>query len=319
MYHRIKNRFYLLISLTVMMVFLIIFYHGFIFKKLVHDYDINTVNRYVIANSAGAINNSEFIYFVYGASSTATIMDTNNNTEFSVEEYIVYYDGNNGVALRYLSGYPLQGGGTPSGTIPKYALTDSSGNLLTAFNYIDYIPPRNSKLPFIMQNENGYYGCLNRNGKEKLPFIYKEMPDRLKFDYRDDSALLIDSSNGSEVVMSLIFGNIIIPPKYKKVHGFYEGFCLVVNFKDKYAFFNNKGKNITKFIYDDAKSYSEGLAAVSVNGKWGFIDTNQQIIIPLEFKRVESFKYGYTEVETMAGEIKKIRSPIINPENQMPR
>jgi len=45
--------------------------------------------------------------------------------------------------------------------------------------------------------------------------------------------------------------------------------------------------------FQDVGSYSEGLAAVkSVNGKWGFINRNQVLVIPPKFDEVKEFKDG---------------------------
>lgn len=45
--------------------------------------------------------------------------------------------------------------------------------------------------------------------------------------------------------------------------------------------------------YKDVGSYSEGMAAVkSANGKWGFINRNQVMVIPPKFDEVKEFKDG---------------------------
>lgn len=45
--------------------------------------------------------------------------------------------------------------------------------------------------------------------------------------------------------------------------------------------------------YRQANSYSEGLAAVQApNGRWGFVNTNQQWVIPPRFEEVKDFKGG---------------------------
>jgi hypothetical protein len=42
----------------------------------------------------------------------------------------------------------------------------------------------------------------------------------------------------------------------------------------------------------DARSFAEGLAAVSVNGKWGFINSGGQFVIPAKFGSVDDFSEG---------------------------
>lgn len=45
-------------------------------------------------------------------------------------------------------------------------------------------------------------------------------------------------------------------------------------------------------IYDAALDFSEGLAAVRLDGKWGFIDKTGEIVIPFQYYMVDSFSEG---------------------------
>ena len=46
------------------------------------------------------------------------------------------------------------------------------------------------------------------------------------------------------------------------------------------------------FKYDDAKDFSDGLAAIKLNELWGFIDYCGDIVIPCQYDEVESFREG---------------------------
>jgi len=50
----------------------------------------------------------------------------------------------------------------------------------------------------------------------------------------------------------------------------------------KYAIYS-EGKLVTDFIYDECGSYSGGLMAVCQDGRWGYIDRNGEIVIPVEY------------------------------------
>lgn len=64
---------------------------------------------------------------------------------------------------------------------------------------------------------------------------------------------------------------------------------ILVSKDKKYGFLNLAGSEIIPLIYDDAHSFSEGLAAVCRNGKWGFVDkTGKEVILP-GFDRVLPF------------------------------
>ncbi len=45
----------------------------------------------------------------------------------------------------------------------------------------------------------------------------------------------------------------------------------------------NNGKLVDDRVYDDAGSFSDGIIPVKYNGKWGYVDTSGNIILPFEF------------------------------------
>lgn len=53
--------------------------------------------------------------------------------------------------------------------------------------------------------------------------------------------------------------------------------------KNKSGFVDKYGKTKIDFQYDDACSFSEGMAAVLVNGKWGFINTKGELVIKPQY------------------------------------
>lgn len=64
----------------------------------------------------------------------------------------------------------------------------------------------------------------------------------------------------------------------------------------KYGYLDLSGSEIIPFIYDEARSFYEGLAAVCKDGKWGFIDPNGAEVLPFEFDSVYSFEDGLAPV-----------------------
>lgn len=57
---------------------------------------------------------------------------------------------------------------------------------------------------------------------------------------------------------------------------------------NKWGFVNEEGKIVIEPQYDNAKSFSYGLAAVYSKGKWGFIDKNNEVVIDYQFKDTDS-------------------------------
>lgn len=54
---------------------------------------------------------------------------------------------------------------------------------------------------------------------------------------------------------------------------------------DKYGFKNRDNQIVIPAIYDAAIEFYNGYSSVSVQNKWGIIDTKGKIIIPLEFEQ----------------------------------
>jgi hypothetical protein len=74
---------------------------------------------------------------------------------------------------------------------------------------------------------------------------------------------------------------------FKKDAAFINGLCVVYKDKTEGAlggFINKKGDLIIPLMYEYVTSFSEGLAAVKKDGKWGFIDGNNKVVIPFIYE-----------------------------------
>lgn len=85
---------------------------------------------------------------------------------------------------------------------------------------------------------------------------------------------------------------IIIPPKYNwTLRKFSEGLA-VVELNNKYGYIDKTGKQVIPLKYDNAQDFSEGLGAVTLNGKQGFVDKEGRIVIPIKYDYVREFWRG---------------------------
>lgn len=64
----------------------------------------------------------------------------------------------------------------------------------------------------------------------------------------------------------------------------------------RFAFVDKSGKTLAEQTFEDARDFSEGLAAVQKSGKWGFIDKQGKLVIPYQFDRAFSFSDGLARV-----------------------
>lgn len=85
------------------------------------------------------------------------------------------------------------------------------------------------------------------------------------------------------------------------------------NSKSKWGYVNEIGKTVIKYKYDEARVFSEELAAVAREGKWGYIDKQGKLIIPLIYDGVGDFSEGLAKVKNNRkwGFIDKIGKEIV--------
>ena len=60
-----------------------------------------------------------------------------------------------------------------------------------------------------------------------------------------------------------------------------------------------------KSKYDDVDSFYEGLAYVKLNGQWGFVDRQGNVVVPLMYDDTEFFSEGLAQVRLGDGETGK--------------
>ena len=85
--------------------------------------------------------------------------------------------------------------------------------------------------------------------------------------------------------------------QYDKISSFSEGLAAVKK-DEKYGFINTKGKEVIPCKYSHAEPFLEGLAAVLVIEKgYGFVNTKGEEIVSCKYNMVHSFSEGFAEVE----------------------
>jgi hypothetical protein len=119
-------------------------------------------------------------------------------------------------------------------------------------------------------------------------------------------------------------GNVAVRPQFRAANDFHEGRAAVRRGRDEWTFIDKTGEEITKQRFkSDLKNslvvttdFSEGLAGVKVEGKWGFIDTNGKMVIPPQFDEALKFSEGLAAVfiECRWGYIDKTGAFVIKPQ-----
>ena len=73
---------------------------------------------------------------------------------------------------------------------------------------------------------------------------------------------------------------------------------LVIQQGGKYGYIDTEGNILIEPIYEDARPFFEGLAAVRLHSEYGYIDNNGQTVIPFQFADALDFHDGKAAVGT---------------------
>lgn len=216
----------------------------------------------------------------------------------------------------------------------KWGLVNTEGTLIIPCNYDDiYSFEYNNKVrEYITVKNEGKVGLVTKGGKQVIPCLYKEI-QALEKGAKYFPASIGDNkwgiiSKNNEVILDFKYSST-------RVH---NNTCAIVSVGGsipstgfmleggKYGVYNpTTQKWICQPLYDEIWGETEGLIAVNTGGKrtssnqtyeskftggkWGFIDTQGKIAIPIEYDQVEGFKDGVAQV-TKKGVTSLLTNPL---------
>lgn len=215
----------------------------------------------------------------------------------------------------------------------KWGYVDKTGNCVTSFEY-DMAYDFYDDLAMVIKN--GRIGYINKKGEVAIDFqfdIYfqSDYPKNTGFYncyatvVRNNQVVVINKNGdiviapdlkyenigifekGYAIVISKfdnklscgvidIFGNVVIPSKFRYICPFGEDF-IAVDDKGKTALMKNDGNVYKNLDFDEVGELKQELAFVKKDNKFGFIDKDGELVIPLEFDMAYSFYEGYAVVE----------------------
>ena len=152
------------------------------------------------------------------------------------------------------------------------------------------------------------YGFIDKTGVEIVPCKYDGVLGCREFNknwngFIEGMAAVYNDGMWGFINTS---GNEIIPCKYhgigEDIDVFREGFVAIRPRPDwKWGFLDKSGNEVTGFIFDDVRSFSQGLASVRIgdyrNQKWGYINYNGDFEVPLEFDDARSYSEDMAAVK----------------------
>lgn len=205
----------------------------------------------------------------------------------------------------------------------KFGFADASGK--------EIVPPTyDSQLSFSAGLSyvklNGKWGYIDKSGALVIPIKY----DNASY-FNDGTAAVKSGGKAGFIDPS---GKIVIELKYEDAYPFHEGLAGVKN-EDRYGYINkseevivpfkyldvgkfhkghaavtamvsqtewkkgfidNKGNEVTGFVYESTYSFSGGMAMVSQNKKIGFVNEEIKFVVPPSYDDGHSFNVGLAPV-----------------------
>ncbi|WP_163710219.1 WG repeat-containing protein [Mangrovibacterium lignilyticum] len=173
---------------------------------------------------------------------------------------------------------------------------------LKLISEVDYLRRKKEEVTFVKASE-GYitqdkdllFSVVAKNGlfgfKDNLGNLITEYRYELAAPFKEGRALIRDSNYMGYINYE---GCEIISPIFEDANTFHEKRAIVKT--SKYFSINNIGE-ATSAKYDYMQDYNDGLSAVSLSRKWGFVDLDGNLKIPLVYDWVFNFHHKIAIVQ----------------------
>ncbi len=204
-------------------------------------------------------------------------------------------DGKIETPAKFLSDFLFEG------SLAKICFYDGNGNLCEGYltkngeelltNKYDHVSFKGENNHYVVQCGE-YYGSINGCGKEivKCKYFYLD-------EFSEDLCGFMSLNKKRGYIDTL--GNVIIPAIYSSVSHFHEGLAIVSDDIHDYII-NPQGQKIAIFprkTFSFLSCFFESKAVIIKNGKYGYINTKGNIIIPCKFDYASSFINGMAKVK----------------------
>lgn len=138
----------------------------------------------------------------------------------------------------------------------------------------------------LVEASDGKLGFIGKDGKYKIAAQFMAATPFF------EGLAFVVSEGGYPVCIDKSGKTMFELKQAEIVFAFSDGLALFCNENLDCGFVDKSGKVVVNPQFDDARPFSEGLAAVERDGKWGFIDKTGKIVINPQFEKVGDFVKG---------------------------
>lgn len=154
------------------------------------------------------------------------------------------------------------------------------------FGEYDFASTFNGEIAAVMVG--GYWQIIDSSGKSLSTQKYVDVKlDEKEIAYRNDRMFVATAKD--KYIMIDGSGKQIGKQVYENAVVFAGSEPTSVKIDGKWCFIDKDGKRTSDKTYTNARSFSNGLAAVCIGEKWGFVDINENIVIDPQFYGAKDF------------------------------
>lgn len=196
--------------------------------------------------------------------------------------------------------------------------------VLTIFSATSLVGQIDAEKALFPVKVGGKHGFIDRSGKIVIAPRFDSLAE-----FADGRAVFNHSGEFGKLEIIDAAGNVITTQEWRAFYGYSEGLAAVGvgRFEmhgggdHRFGFIDTNGKLVIDTLYPQARSFSEGLAAVANGeGKWGFIDKTGKVVIPFQFENAFGFSDGMACVliDGLFGFVDKTGKVAIQPRFALP-
>ncbi len=171
----------------------------------------------------------------------------------------------------------------------KWGYIDEVGKMIVNHKF-EEVRPFSQGMAMVRKTWEKTWGMINKSGNYAIENKYQALRPA-------SNDLIAFRLEGKWGYLDL-FDKVVIPNEFKLAYAFSEGYAFAGS-DYELGVIDTKGNRIGKPIYEKFKQpgFREGMAAVRKRGKWGFINTASELVIPAEYEDVGYFAHGLAPVK----------------------
>ena len=161
----------------------------------------------------------------------------------------------------------------------KWGFIDTSGQVVVLPKYDQVLDFRDS---IAIVAEAGQWGVINRNGQVVMPLKYNELT------YTRLPEVLRVRRGKRWGLRRLNATHYLVYPQFDTLKDYSEDFAAAHKAYVGWGFVNRRGLLICPMRFDAVEPFNGGMAAVQLEGQWGFIDTMGRWVILPQYESVSA-------------------------------